>query len=87
MKLFITGIAFLFSLNAYACEKIHASQAQAIVNYVCNYSLVSDTQCKVWKEDMRQMSYNNQIIIDSFISWDSDLEEQQKLIAEHTTDN
>ena len=87
MKFLITGIALLLSCNVYACEENHSTQAQAIVNYVCNYSLVSDTQCQVCKEDIRQMNYNNQIIVDSFISWDRDLEEQQKLIAGHTSEH
>jgi hypothetical protein len=43
---------------------------------------VSDTQCRVWKEDMRQMSYNNRVIMDSFISWDKNLEEDNTYVAE-----
>ena len=80
-----TTISILLSFNTYACEEIKTTQA--IVDYVCNYSLVSDTQCRVWKEDMRQMNYNNQIIVDSFISWDSSLEESQKIIAENVSEH
>ncbi len=80
-------ISILFSFNSHACEEAHTTQA--IVNYVCDYSLVSDTQCKIWKEDMRQMNYNNKIIVDSFISWDRnlDLEEPPHIVAEHFTAN
>ena len=88
MKSLIIGIAIsTFAINAHACEEMKAAQAQAIVDYVCNYSLVSNTQCRVWKEDMRQMNYNNQIIVDSFISWDSSLEESQKIIAENVSEH
>lgn len=59
--------------TTHACDEMHTTQA--VVDYVCNYSLVSDTQCRIWKEDMRQMNYNNRVIIDSFISWDADMEE------------
>ena len=59
--------------TSYACDEMDTTQA--VVDYVCNYGLVSNTQCRMWKEDMRQMSYNNRIIIDSFISWDKDMEE------------
>jgi hypothetical protein len=66
--------------TSYACDEMDT--AQAVVEYVCNYSLVSSTQCRIWKEDMRQMSYNNRIIIDSFISWDNEIEEVSSYVAE-----
>lgn len=66
--------------TSHACDEIQTTQA--VVDYVCNYSLVSNTQCRIWKEDMRQMSYNNRVIIDSFISWDKDMEEESNYIAE-----
>ena len=83
MKSLIIGAAISTSLsfNSYACEEMKTTQA--IVEYVCDYSLVSDTQCKIWKEDMRQMNHNNQIIVDSFISWNRELEAEQNLLAEH----
>ena len=74
-------LALSITANTYACEDLKTTEA--IVNYVCAYSLVSNTQCKIWKEDMRQMNYNNEIIVNSFISWNKDLEEQKQLIAEH----
>ncbi len=80
-----TTISILLSFNAYACEEMKTTQA--IVDYVCNYSLVSDTQCRVWKEDMRQMNHNNQIIVDSFISWDKNLEEPRNIIAENISEH
>ena len=87
MKSLIVGatLGILITSNAHACEEMHTTQA--IVDYVCNYSLVSDTQCRIWKEDMRQMNHNNQIIVDSFISWDSNLEEQQNMFAKQYTEN
>ena len=67
--------------TSYACDELETTQA--VVDYVCNYSLVSNTQCRIWKEDMRQMNYNNQVIINSFISWNKELEESKNLVAEH----
>lgn len=66
---------------SHACDELKTTQA--VVDYVCDYSLVSNTQCRIWKEDMRQMSYNNQVIIDSFISWDKDIEEANNYVAEN----
>ena len=83
MKSLKIGAALLcltFS-TSHACEDIKTTEA--IVNYVCDYSLVSATQCRIWKEDMRQMNYNNQVIINSFISWDDELEDSKNLMAEH----
>lgn len=77
-------IATLFSLisvfSAHACEDI--ATTKEIVKYVCDYSLVSDTQCNVWTEDIRQMHYTNKIIVNSFLSWDDDLKELKQLVAE-----
>ncbi len=83
MKSLKIGAALLFCTfsTSHACEELKTTEA--IVNYVCDYALVSNTQCKVWKEDMRQMNYNNQVIINSFISWNKELEESKNLVAEH----
>ena len=83
MKSLKIGAALLIlSIStSHACEDIKTTEA--IVDYVCDYSLVSTTQCRMWKEDMRQMNYNNQVIINSFISWDKDLEDTKNLVAEH----
>ena len=75
----------LFSLalsNALACDDIKTTEA--IVNYVCDYSLVSDTQCRVWIEDVRQMNNNQKIIHDSFISWTNDFNELGDMLARHS---
>lgn len=86
MKSLIVGatLGIFMTCNAHACEEMHTTQA--IVKYVCDYSLVSDTQCRIWKEDMRQMNHNNQVIVDSFISWDNNLEERKNIIAENITE-
>lgn len=63
-----------------ACEDI--ATTKEIVKYVCDYSLVSDTQCNIWTEDIRQMHYTNKIIVNSFLSWDDDLKELKQLVAE-----
>ena len=67
-------------LSTHACEDI--ATTKEIVKYVCDYSLVSDTQCSVWTEDIRQMHYTNKIIVNAFLSWDDDLKEPKQLIAE-----
>lgn len=67
--------------TSYACDELETTQA--VVDYVCNYSLVSNTQCRIWREDMRQMNYNNRVIIDSFIGWDEEVEDSSKYIAEN----
>lgn len=69
VTLFFTGcFACAFSVSAHAeCQDIETTQA--IVKYVCDYSLVSNTQCAVWREDVRQMHDNTAVIVDSFISW------------------
>ena len=80
-SLILAATLSIFILPAsHACDEMDT--AKAVVDYVCDYSLVSNTQCRLWKEDMRQMSYNNKVIIDSFISWDNDIEEQSKYLAE-----
>ncbi len=83
MKSLMIGAALLFiSMNTtHACEDMKTTEA--IVKYVCDYSLVSNTQCNMWKEDMRQMNYNNEVIINSFISWDKELDDSANLVAEH----
>ena len=77
-------VATIFSLapmlSAHACEDI--ATTKEIVKYVCDYSLVSDTQCNVWTEDIRQMHYTNKIIVNSFLSWDDDLSELKQLVAD-----
>ena len=80
-SLILASTLFVSMLStSYACDEMET--AQSVVEYVCNYSLVSNTQCRIWKEDMRQMSYNNRIIIDSFISWDKGIEEANSYVAE-----
>ena len=83
MKSLVIGATLFLSMvtTSQACDDMKTTQA--IVDYVCNYSLVSNTQCRIWKEDMRQMSHNNQIIVDTFISWDTNLEEPEKFVAEN----
>jgi len=74
--------ACAFSISAQAeCQDLKTTQA--IVDYVCDYSLVSNTQCNMWREDMRQMHYNTEIIVDSFISWHQD----DSLLAEQDASN
>ena len=77
-------VAAIFSLapflSAYACEDI--ATTKEIVKYVCDYSLVSDTQCTVWTEDIRQMHHTNKIIVNSFLSWDDNLNDMKQLVAE-----
>jgi len=82
MKSLILSATLFISIlsTSYACDEMETTQA--VVDYVCDYSLVSNTQCRVWKEDMRQMSYNNRVIIDSFISWDKDIEEANNYLVE-----
>ena len=66
----VFGCALACALSATAqaeCQDLKTTQA--IVDYVCDYALVSDTQCNMWREDMRQMHNNTEIIVDSFISW------------------
>ncbi len=78
--IFATTMSVAALSTSHACDEMDT--AQAVVEYVCNYSLVSSTQCRIWKEDMRQMNYNNRIIIDSFISWDNEIEEASSYVAE-----
>jgi hypothetical protein len=82
MKSLILVVALYVSTLStnYACDEMDT--AKSVVDYVCDYSLVSNTQCRIWKEDMRQMSYNNRVIIDSFIGWDSSVEETNTFVAE-----
>jgi hypothetical protein len=82
MKSLILAATFSVSTlsTSYACDEMETTQA--VVDYVCNYSLVSHTQCRIWKEDMRQMSYNNRVIIDSFIGWNKNIEEVNNYVAE-----
>ncbi|MFK7794024.1 MAG: hypothetical protein AB8B89_01620 [Gammaproteobacteria bacterium] len=75
-----TTLSISMLSTSQACDEMQTTQA--VVDYVCNYSLVSNTQCRMWKEDMRQMSYNNRVIIDSFISWDKDMEAENNYVAE-----
>ncbi|MDW3096121.1 MAG: hypothetical protein R8G33_10650 [Gammaproteobacteria bacterium] len=80
-SLILATTLFISTLSVgQACDEMKTTQA--VVDYVCDYSLVSNTQCNIWKEDMRQMNYNNRIIIDSFISWDKNKEEPNNYIAE-----
>ena len=68
VSIFTFGMLMTSHANA-ECQDLKTTQA--IVDYVCAYSLVSDTQCNVWREDMRQAQYNTEIIVDSFISWNA----------------
>lgn len=62
--------ACALSFTAHAeCQDIKTTQA--IVKYVCDYSLVSHTQCALWTEDVRQMQSNSAVIVNSFISWNN----------------
>ena len=72
-------LCFLASVNTYACDDIKTTQA--IVEYVCDYSLVSDTQCKVWSQDVKEMRTNQRIIADSFIAWKNDFNQMDKLFT------
>ncbi len=67
--------------TSYACDEMET--AKVVVDHVCNYSLVSNSQCRVWQEDMRQMTYNNRIIIDSFIGWNSYSEKANNDLAKN----
>ena len=79
-KSVIAAVACAFSMNAHAeCKDLQTTQA--IVDYVCDYSLVSKTQCNMWREDMRQMQYNTEIIVDSFISWNENAAKAAELSA------
>ena len=82
MKSFILAVSIFISMlsTSHSCDEMETTQA--VVDYVCDYSLVSNTQCNIWKEDMRQMNYNNRVIIDSFISWDKNNEEINNYVAE-----
>ena len=80
-SLILTATLSISALTtSHACDEMETTQA--VVDYVCDYSLVSNTQCRIWKEDMRQMSYNNRVIIDSFIHWDNNMEEESNYVAE-----
>ena len=78
----LVALVFVFSGHAYAqCEDL--STTKAIVEYVCAYELVSPTQCRMWREDIRQMSNNTEVIVNSFISWNEESEHSLKLIADY----
>ena len=80
-SLILTATLSISALTTtHACDEMETTQA--VVDYVCDYSLVSNTQCRIWKEDMRQMSYNNRVIIDSFIHWDKNMEEESNYVVE-----
>ena len=75
----IAGLFFTLPDAVSACEDLKTTGA--IVDYVCAYSLVSDTQCKIWQEDMRQMNHNSEIIVNSFLSWNKTLEEKEDSVT------
>ena len=86
MKFFRTKIKYLVPLmyllggNAIAeCEDIKTTKA--IVDYVCDYSLVSNIQCRMWREDIRQMHHNTEVIVNSFISWKPELSPEKQTAA------
>lgn len=72
-------LSLLASTPSYACDDIKTTQA--IVEYVCDYSLVSDTQCKVWSQDVKEMKTNQRIIADSFIAWKKDFQQMDKIFS------
>lgn len=79
-KLFwIAPLLLTFSAGSAAeCEDL--STTKAIVEYVCDYGLVSNTQCRIWREDVRQMNHNTEVIVNAFISWNE--AENSKLMAQ-----
>ena len=81
-KLLLVMLSSLTLSSAMACDDIKTTAA--IVDYVCDYSLVSDTQCRVWTEDVRQMNNNQKIIHDSFISWTNELNEMGEMFASNS---
>ncbi len=72
-------LSLLASTPSYACDDIKTTQA--IVEYVCDYSLVSDTQCKVWSQDVKEMKTNQRIIADSFIAWKKDFQQMDEIFS------
>ena len=77
----ILSVPFLFVFSgplAAECEDLNTTKA--IVEYVCDYSLVSRTQCRIWREDVRQMNHNTEVIVNAFISWNE--AENSKLMAQ-----
>ncbi len=77
--IYITLLLLILSSNAAAqCEDLKTTKA--IVEYVCDYSLVSNTQCRIWREDIRQMHHNTEVIVNAFISWNE--AENSKLMAQ-----
>ena len=80
----IAPLLFTFSASLAAeCEDL--STTNAIVEYVCDYGLVSNTQCRIWREDVRQMNHNTEVIVNAFISWNES--ESRKLMAQQSLDN
>lgn len=72
-------LGLLVCTDSHACDDIKTTQA--IVKYVCDYSLVSDTQSKVWSQDVQEMKTNQQIIADSFIAWKKDFQQIDKIFS------
>ena len=66
--------------NSHAAECEDLSTTKAIVEYVCDYGLVSYTQCRIWREDVRQMTHNTEVIVNAFISWNE--AENSKALAQ-----
>lgn len=71
--------------NSLAAECEDLSTTKAIVEYVCDYGLVSNTQCRIWREDVRQMNHNTEVIVNAFISWNE--AENSKLLAQQSLEN
>lgn len=69
LKVFIVAPLLLTLSNNLIAECEDLSTTKAIVEYVCNYNLVSNTQCRMWREDVRQMNHNTEVIVNAFISW------------------
>ena len=75
----ITPLLLIFS-GSLAAECEDLSTTKAIVDYVCDYNLVSNTQCRIWREDVRQMNHNTEVIVNAFISWNE--AENHKLLTQ-----
>ena len=54
LNLLLTALA----TPSYGCDE----DLKALVTYLCEYQLISDTQCQVWLEDLKQGDMNAEII-------------------------
>ena len=75
--IYVVPIVYALGGNAVAeCEDLKTTKA--IVDYVCDYNLVSNIQCRMWREDIRQMHHNTEVIVNSFISWKPELSPEKQ---------